>query len=478
MNILLARRSGVAAAIALSGSLAAQCDPSDGPLMGAPVFVSMRASTTVLGGDGASGFVKQDGFSQTAPSQPTVGPNFDLKALFTQCGAQGDIEVDATSLGLDLILANSVGEIDVPPNAWGALSFSVSTNTIGAPGTKLSQDSVQGPIGSHIFSYVLPSTILPPETIGITQRGNTGQELGLGGASNEDVDALDVMIPSFTAGPRLQSMMPTIPHLYFSVSKDSLANVPAAWFSGTPKSGATILLTVWSPRTGWSCPGLFKPYFSLGMFVDDDLDALAVDRLQRTVIYSATAASSPPSQFMFVDCSTDFGSAFVLRDNTTGEDIEDAVGLGSQEDDVDAVCALDPSLFRTGGGPVPFNPQFFSYGTYQPTVFLPPTPGLSSSVYRATNSASDTLVTYVNGLPPNGAADGFAFLSLIIGGTTIPVTVAARDPFPTFCGDPISLSFPVPPGLPIIAGNVGFHWIVTDTTVSSIGEAHPVLINL
>ena len=472
-------KSSLVTLLALTSLAAAQCPPSNGPFVGIPAMVSLDAQTTVFNGDGSVLGYKHHGFTNSQPRLWTPRaagePDFNLRSMMFACGVTTRTlpDVDAMSLGVDWILANSsTGAVEVPPNRWGALTFSVSRQTRGRPGSTVEREANAGSPASDVFTYFLPGSDMPPELVDVGQRALDSSEIGLGTAVEENVDAIDHYIPIYLGEARVRSLVPSTPTVYFSVSNASLPVTPTSWFGGTPPSGATILQTRWS-RIGWSCPRVHKTFRDLGLQQSDDIDALAIDALRDTMLFSTTDLSLDP--ILFIDCSTDRPTAVPYTD-PMGTPVSTNAGL-LNSDDVDAICALDPSTRGAAGAPAN-NSAFYWIGTALPTALFPPTPELSASGFRLSNQGQDSFRTFVNGWPSTGAGPGFAALLVQWNNNPwIPLPLFNRNPMPIWCGDLLQVTFPV---FPIMQNNdVTFRWFVTDgPTITTIAEAHPITVHL
>lgn len=474
-------RSPLTAALlvaAVAAPAAAQC--SSGPFIAAPLALS-TADDPLSPFDGGELYHKDVGFHATAPStwSPLRGvADFRLLPAFRSCGASPPFpDVDAFSTGEDWILADdTTGRILMPQNRWGGLTVSVTPSTVGAPGSviRAESSSPEGAAGD-VFSWILPGSVMPAPLVATTERAHDGREIDLGG-NNRDVDALDVPLPMWRLETGIRNAMLNPPKVFFSFSRATLPRVPATWWAGTSRSGATIFQMIWSPRTGrWSCPRIWKTYADLGLGVGEDVDALSVDERNQRILFSTTTRSRDPLLFLY--CGTDLPNPVTYSDQQ-GQPVSGQIGL-IIDDDIDAICAVDPSVRGNATG---LNAFGFSMGTPVAKLGLFGPADVASSAFRTYSAAGAGWQTWASGWPPGtGRAPGFAVLLLSIPNGPpglLPVTVVARNPADPTCGAPATAGIPVPNVLSLTGSQVDLHWFVTDQAVTSIGEAYPIRVRL
>jgi hypothetical protein len=465
------------AALALAVPVAAQCSTS--PFAGAPLTLSVAADPAVPF-DGAELYHKADGFRSTPPpawSALRAVPDFRLGPVFRACGAQPFPDVDAVSHGEDWILADdATGRIAVPRDRWGGLVFSVTPATVGRAGSAIrSESNSAGGAAGDLFGFMLPGSTLPPALIGVTQRAHDSREVDLGPAA-ADVDAVDVPLPMWRLQPGIRAAMLAPPRLFFSVSNATLGRVPASWWAGTTPSGATIFQVVWSAsNASWSCPRVWKTWSDLGLLAHEDLDALAVDMRNERILFSTTTRTRDPILFLY--CGTDLANPVPYSD-AQGVPVSDQAGL-INDDDIDAICALDPSVRASSTG---LNAFGFAMGTPLPKLGLFPAADVASSAFRVFDGGVDAWRAFVSGWPAGAERmPGVAVLLLSIPQGPpgfLAVAVVPRDPADPVCGAPESATIAVPPAVDLTGTQVDLHWFVADQGVQAVGEAWPIRVRL
>lgn len=478
-------RRALLAALLAAGCLGAQ-DPSTGMFLGIPAALSLDAGAA--GQNPGQILIKPNGFQLAAPtpwSAPTA-VGFDLAAIMarTVCGAVSGIDVDDFSLGLDWILANDTnGRIFVPQNRWAVVTFSVTRGTVGRAGSRVALEAAgPGGAGSDLFSYLLPGSALPAPLVGKVDRAHDMRELGLGGIANADIDGLDHFVPMFALEPGMVAMLPQNPSIYFTVANASLA-VPgvAGWFGSTPPSGATILEVRFTAAGGWSCPRVWMTFRDLGLRQEDDIDGLAIDLLRQRILLSVRnpAQRVPPlDPILFVYYGTDL-AAPVPYAKQDGTPVSSEVGL-LQNDDVDAICSMDPSVRVTGGPQAPA--WWFSGVPRQPV--LAATPTIHASAFRNFDRATNRMVfdTWMVGWPPvGGAAPGLAAVFLTFGNSLqlFPLAPLYLRTVPTtFAGGPLHYGLEVPLNFSLTGIDATFRWLAADSRALVLAEAWPIGVNL
>jgi hypothetical protein len=457
--------------------VAAQCSTS--PFVGAPLSLSIAgARPGAL--DPAELYLKPDGFRSSAPAtwSPLRGvPDFRLLPVFRNCGTAPFPDVDAISHGEDWILADdATGRIVMPQDRWGGLVFSVTPPTVGAAGSAIrAESSSAGGAAGDVFGYMLPGSVLPPELVGVTERAHDSSEIDLG-AADPDLDALDAPLPMWRLQPGIRAAMLPPPRLLFSFSAATLGRVPAPWWAGTTPSGATIFQVVWSvPNASWSCPRVWKTYAELGLRAQEDVDALSVDLRNERILFSTTTRSRDPILFLY--CGTDLANPVPYSD-PAGTPVSTQVGLIG-DDDIDAICALDPSVRGNATGLHAFA---FAMGTPVPKLGLFAAAEVASSAFRVYEGGVDAWRTFVSGWPTGAVRmPGVAVLLLSIPNGPpgfLAVTVVPRDPADPVCGAPESATIPVPAAIDLTGTQVDLHWFVADQAISAVGEAWPIRVRL
>ncbi|MBK8978623.1 MAG: hypothetical protein IPM29_22225 [Planctomycetes bacterium] len=455
----------------------AQCPPSDGMFAGTwAAFSTVEDSPHGLAGETL--FDKPAGFLRTPPSRwaPMPGaPDFRFDVLFRQCGLGAPFpDVDATSIGEDWILADANGRIDVPANRWAAITFSVSASSRGQPNSLIRAETASPDgVGGDLFSLVLPGSALPPAHVDNPRLALQRSQTGL---SEGDIDALDHFMRLNRMSTGIANGLFATPQWFFSISSATLARVPATWFGGTPPSGATIFVVTLSRVTGtWTCPRVYLSFRDLGLAQTEDVDAIAIDLRNQRMLFSTKTRTR--NEILYVDLGADIGNPVPYADQG-GQTVTDKAGL-IEDDDVDAICAIDPSLRSRPGEPL--NPMFHSVGAPFPLAFGLPRAGDGTAFRVPSANGVDAFETYVAGWPPAGAGDGFAILLASPGASTSPlidVGVVARDPRDPFCGNPVGLTVPIPATLALQGTPIMFRWFLVDDRFATLAEATPTLVRL
>ncbi len=425
----------------LTSTARAQTD-SEGPLHATPAMILVGSGTVSSSGALADNLLhrKRAGFvpfvGESLPLNPAE-PRFTTAELFGG-GSPPPFTVNALSVGLDVVLAQvpSAGQsrIQIPPQAWGALLFSVTRATPGEAGSLIAteQAALDG-AGADLFTLTLPGSDMPASVLpcypqDAPQRSLDSTEMDLFDGVNEgEISAVDYYIPLYTAGNPIRPRLPDNPTVFFSVAHDDVfpavgpSTVPAAWFPASTPSSATILRTTWDPfLQAWSTPQEHLPYTALGLDLEDDIDALAVDMDQRLILFSivATGTSTLDEQLQIAhypppppggtgaadgageagwaggavgpgDGSGDGGGTsvgvYVTEDGT--ESVASRLRMG-RDGDVDSTCTIDPgeqgdALSLSFGSPV---------ATITPLKIMP------SGVYRDERIGGPTLTATVSGV--------------------------------------------------------------------------------
>ncbi len=464
--------------------VAAQCVPSRGPFAGAPITISLQDGSA-NGVRGVELRHKEPGFTTTMPARwsgPSTAPDFNLDTVMANCGAAGNLpDVNAFSIGEDWVVADAAGRVNVPANRWAGLTLSFTSNTRGRRGSVLEREvnAADGALGD-LFSYVVRNSDLPNEMVEVLERANDSAELGL--PRGADIDALDHFVSQFQQGPILRGLLLDPPTMFFTVSQATLNRVPQApnndWFGGTPPSAATIFqVRRASVTAGWTCPRVWKTFADLGLRQADDIDALAVDLRNQKILFSTTSPLRNP--ILVLDYSQESANPVPYSDQN-GVPISDKIDM-VEDDDVDAICAIDPS---TRGNAAGINIAHYMMGTPRDKVFGFPNARVDASAFRfrSLNLRGDRIRTQCIGWPHNGNENGFAVLLASPLNTTVPLIDVAylrRTARPGFCGDPLSVDVQLPAAFAAIQGfSLSFRWVVFDENLNGLTEAFPLRINL
>lgn len=480
-------------ALLLAASAAAQ---SAAPFAGAPVQISL---TQAAGAPNA--LLKCEGFPAAAPVvwPAGPGPRFDLDWAFRNLLSVGCSvgttsplpDVDAMSIGIDWVLSDANGKVEVPAGRWGSLNFSVSSTAAGVAGSAVAKEAAapEG-AGAGMFSFVLPGSVAPAYLVGRTHRALHQDEVGLPNR-RVDLDGIDQFIPLYRLDPATMSTsgLATQPTLYFSVSNATIAAVPASWWGNTPRSGATILATTWNAATlKWGCVQPWKTFRDLGLDQCEDIDALAIDIPGLRVLFSTridrACKPTPRPQILFLDCSADAPNP-VEYTTQGGQPVSDAAGL-LRSDEVDAVCSLDPFAPLRGTNPPRQNTMRVAYGTPEIALTFPgvaPTLEGSSFLGCWPGAGPALLTSFGLGWPGAGASPGFAAAYATFPGFAVPPILLGgfvRNPGSVFEGDPMAVKIPIPAAVRFLnpALRIGVTWVAIETATSRLGQAHRVGIDL
>lgn len=479
-SAILAAAASVAAALPAQG-----LNESRGPLAGAAAAVLVDGG--LAGSTDAETRVHRNGFS-LAPTVALPSPQTqpDLRTILLQWNGPAQLDIDDLSLGRDEILADSSGQLAVPPLAWGLISFSLKQGATGVPNSRIAQEAALGGIGGALFSWVLPGSAYPAQLVGRTERSHSRSELGL--PAGAEVDAVDFPLmfgrdqgTLTTLEPGFAPLVGTAQTIYFTVSGATANLVPSFWWGSTATnipSGANILkVSRSSPTATWSAPSVFRFWYDLGLQQGEDIDGLAFDEAANKLLFSCVGTAR--DQFLFVDLSADGGAAVPLK-KQDGTTVSTSIGKG-QNDDVDAICTLDPSLTTQGQLPPGGDDFGSSCGLPRPPL-LGGTPAVNASAFRRFAAGQTWFDTWMVGWPPlTGVTPGIAVLYVTIGNdlTLYPVgPIQVRNTSPTVPGDPIAYSLAVPPSFALTGQTLTFRWAAIDAAFTAIAEAWPVQVSL
>ena len=459
---------------------------SAGPLLGASVAIAVDGG---VGADAdARTLIHPNGLHTAVQLFPAGSGQPDLQTILAQHAAP-NLDIDDISSGRDDIMVDPNGFTDPPQFGWGMFTFSFHPGAQGAAGSRLAAEPAADRAAA-IFSWILPESEVPPPLIGVVERSHSRDELGL--QHNENVDSLDVPLllgmdqgSWLTIEPGFQSLLPPIREIYFTVANNSLANVPASWFidpatgGPIPASGATVLVTREVAGTPlWTVPQIYRTYSDLGLQQADDIDALAVDATRNELIVSCVGHAY--DQLLFIDATTD-GTPRPIK-QPGGIPVSTAIGSAGN-DDIDAVCTLDPQVRITGSGsgwvPDDFGAACGTPRTGHQTHLYPV--GMQAAAFRRYENSQSHYDSWMIGWPPNtGQGPGWAILGLTFDETTQPrstVAILPRDPLRTN-GDPQFFSQAIPPSFVLIGVPIMFRWFATDAGGSEISQAWPVKVFL
>lgn len=346
----------LAPALVLDLCVAAQVPPSGGPLVAAPLAFGVDEATA-LGSPatrGAQPYWKPEGYRVALPPiLPTAMVDYSAAAVFGPHATAPYPDIDAMSVGLDIIPATSGGVVAVPPGHWNFAFFSVRRGSTGAPGSVIRAEAgTPGGNEADVFSYVFRDTVcLPAEFTGRTAKLADATDYGL--PLPGEVDALDLAMNLWAHEAVLAPTLgmpacPTACPMFFFSLEGSPANLarmaPAAWGGETP-SGAVVFACTWNGAS-WSAPAVAFTAAQLGLTTCEDLDALAVDLfgLGGTQILFSTKAGgcvTQPDELMFLRCPCVTAAAPVPLRYADGTRVSRELGI-DPGDDVDAICVGDP----------------------------------------------------------------------------------------------------------------------------------------
>ena len=458
---------------------------SGGLLTGSAASISTENTGAAF--DGTSTF-HGNGFSGAPPQPfPSSLPSPDLKGILQNLfGAPSALDLDDYSAGMDEVLVNSSGVVQFDPWLWSVWSFSMRQGAQGEPGSRIEEEAQNGNVGSALFSLVLPGSALPDEVVGVVERSHSGGELGTPGASVE-VDGVDQPLvlgtdqgtsPGVAVEPGMGPLRHSPSTLLFTVSDATKTLVPSSWWNGTLPSGATVFYIELTPFGIWGGPDIYASYADLGLDVDEDIAALAVDLDRQKIVYSVRGTAR--DQFLLGDLTTDQTQPLPVV-LTTGELLSSTIGKASS-DEIDAICTLDPDLelfnMMAPGG------HLFGSSCGAPRDgILGPVPELSGSAYRRYEAGNGQVLfdSFLVGWPTaSGATPSLAVCCMTTADNIDPfvISVQVRDTSNVSDGDPRSATVAVPPALSLLGDRFTMRWFNLEWSTAQLTEAWPVQIFL
>jgi hypothetical protein len=329
---------------------------SHGPFGGAPAVFSVDLQTElgIASDRGAEGWSKRLGF-RTDPPPAAFGPgrpDFRANTLLRLCAGGGIApgaplpDIDATSLGLDVIPVIAGGVVVTPPESWTGMVFSVRAGTQGLKGSLLRAELAR-PDGNNadLFGFVFaPSDCLPPDQVNVTHKVADATEIPL--PLGAELDAVDVYAAMYGLGIATFVGLPSLPDYYFSVTAATVDRVPDTWWSSPlAKSGAAIFKASWTGAQ-WTCPTEVLSPADLGLQPCHDVDAFAYEpAIGKVVLSLAPVAGGCPGGFdplLFVQLGgAEVDGPFPLT-YPGGALISEQAGMDAETADADAICILDP----------------------------------------------------------------------------------------------------------------------------------------
>lgn len=464
----------------------AQCPSSLSFLAGAPTGISLDQNPANPF-DATELYFNQAGLQSAAPNPwpatPT-GVGFRIRDRLLACGSNPPPDINAMSIGQDWILADdNTGRIQMPNNRWAVINFSVSPNARGRDQSRIRTESnSRDGAGADIFTYVLPGSALPAEIVDRTFRSQDSTEINVGSGNpgsqrRSNVDAIDNFMALYGLDRGMVATLPQRPTFFFTVSRASLPLANPGWFRGTTPSAASILrMDRISSTAGWSCPTLYKAYSDLGLNAGDDVDALAIDLFRQRILYSTTDTTVNQIQFIF--CGGNDTAVPVDYADDTGTPVTQKIGL-LDDDDVDGLCGIDPSIRR--GQLTAVNTWHYFHATPTQKVF-PYRGTLGACAWRTRTPGGQAIFTQLVGWPPvTGPGPGIALCTFSPPnqfGPLVSLSGQARNVAPLFCGDPRTFTLPIPAALTIPNFEFDLRWFVADSMLTEIHDAHPLRVIL
>ncbi|MFO1054371.1 MAG: hypothetical protein U1F36_19295 [Planctomycetota bacterium] len=455
-------------AVLVAMRTAAQEPISESQLMVIAQSCSIDGATSVPSANASTVLFTESDFTVLPPDAWTPTPG--LPDFSTILGGLS-LDIDALSVGFDVIRATPSGIATPPPGGWAALTFSVTRGTIGTPGGRIAAEvPTAGGAAGDVFVYVIPGSSLPPQVVDRTMRNQDSREMNIDApGSPANIDAHDVYTSLvFEQNPQLLPLLPFV-SVFFSVTGASVASVPAAWWAGTPPSGATVFRRDWL-GSFWSLPIPYLTPADLGLSPMEDVDAVAIDVLAGHVLFSTTRPSATPGAplrdpVLFHGMGSPGNTVFLTSSLVP---ISTRLGLDGPGgiDDVDGICALDPG---PGGA-------LQNLGSLIGTPFqslVPTLPNaMGASVSRRNSPLGPQFVSYATGWPHPGTPSPSTIVLLVAPvspfGPYVLVHAATRpnpsSPYAVFQGHPEQVVLTIPNDPNLLGMDVFFQWASFDAT--------------
>ncbi|MBK8980405.1 MAG: hypothetical protein IPM29_31270 [Planctomycetes bacterium] len=447
---------------------------SSGPLVGVTHALSVDGATCGL--SRAENWIRVAGFPASPPAPlpiaPTAGggalPDYRIASIVGAATA-AVIDIDAISIGFDLIHSNTSGVmIPPPPPATYLLSFSVTRGTVGVAGPIRAESSATDGNAADLFSY----TVRGPGPIDRVDLAQDSTEIRLECGRIGDMDAHDLYIPLYYGAPFMLQMLSHVPaEYYFSVTSATAPLCPTAWWAGTRPSGATVLWTSWT-GTAWTPIRPFVTYSQLGLQETAELDALAVAPRflpVRWMLYST--GDGRPDPIMIYGVTPALGP-FVYTVMAAGGPVPVSrrIGLGTGgTDDVDAICSIDPGF----AGP----PPIWHIGPGGPVPGVLPAPLVTTSgmLTIGESRTSTGFLLELVGCPPAGclAPSIDLFLLAFAGTTSWIITTPLSLPLGANVLE-VQLAFPQPA---LYGIDLDAYWLRTNPGLSFFDASDPVRVH-
>lgn len=392
--------AALAAAVA-STTLHAQ---SNGPLLALPHVFSVDPVTTLPGYSPDKMLFSNSGVdSYEPPPPPPASASVPDFATFLGGAA---VDVDGLSIGYDWVVSTLTGEAAVAPPQWAAITASVTPATTGALGSLIEAEAgAPGGVAADTIGYVIPGSSLPASIVGVPFRSQDAGELnpGLIGAPG-NIDAHDIFISLlYLENPQIGATLPP-PTVYFTVTAASTASIPTVWTTvPSERSGATVFSTTWDPAGSWDPVVVAYTAGDFGVDPSEDIDAIAIDRVRGTALFSTDILIPPPSgstrdPLLFTVLGS--GANWIYRLPITSIPLSTELGLGLGSDDIDGICSLDPG---SAGQPSPIALDHMIGRPGQPLP-LGTNNGLATSAWRVLDpvAPAEFATTWMTGWPPPG----------------------------------------------------------------------------
>lgn len=211
------------------------------------------------------------------PTAPPAGggpiPDYRISSIVGAATAAA-IDIDAISIGLDLIHADSAGVLHPPPPpALALLTFSVTPASAAAFGPVLTEATATDGSAADLFSYWVQRGVGTLRE-GIDLAVDSTESRIFCGGQRGNMDAHDLYMPLYatTGGWMIAMLLQAQQAFYFSVTTATVPACPVAWWAGTVPSGATVLFSTWT-GAGWTPIRPFVTHAQLGLPASADLDA-------------------------------------------------------------------------------------------------------------------------------------------------------------------------------------------------------------
>lgn len=337
------------------------------------------------------------------------------------------IDVDAMSVGLDTIHADTRGVlIPPPPPRWAAMTFSVTRATAGVFGPVRAEATAVDGAAGDLFSWhvragprsgVADKVYLAQDSVDLLT--NCSGRVG-------NIDAHDLHMAAAVSAVGIATLYPSPAYFYFSVTAATASAAPPSWWGPDGPSGATILQTTWT-GSAWSPVTPLYTWRQLGLDQHDDVDALAaMPQVPLTpygswILFSTTTGLPDPIM-IYSPLPVVGPTPYLVQGRSGTEPVSRRLGLGAGGgDDVDAICVLDPGDI---GHP------FCSYQSGSPFDDPYPWPiAPTGTVSACAAREAAGLRLYFQGCPPAGCGAGsFGVLLLGVPGNPAAVTLFAARP--------------------------------------------------